>query len=205
MKLWAALTIVLVLSPLAEARKNDGVRAQLGVGKTVLSIANPDSTKAHYDGLSAQAKGYIPVFATETFRTDFTGSVRYLDFENSGNTPSQSEYAQYIGPGAGVEISFYGIFVGADYFLLKGRHVTVGNFSKKIEFNITGANIYYGLRYRLGLGSIGVSSGSMTSSIAKKDSGLASDSAWKTTDIYVEFTYNFEMGTFDFIKSLFKN
>ncbi len=197
------LVCLTLLGASSFARKNDGVRVQLGVGKPTLEVTNPDDTKVNYTGLAGSLRGYIPLLTTEKFRTDLTGTLRYLDFENTNNNSTQSEYAQYIGPSAGLETSIYGFFVGAEYVVLKGRHISVGQFSRKIEFDLTSTNIYYGFRFNLGLGSIGVSTGKMSSTIPKDKTDLSTDSPWKASDVFLEFTYTFEMSTGKFISSIF--
>ncbi|MGE4132026.1 MAG: hypothetical protein AB7F86_10350 [Bdellovibrionales bacterium] len=200
---WLSLLISILSASVATAKDNGGVKMQLSLGMPYLTITNPDETKANYDGLAASARGFIPIFYGDKFRTDLTGSFRYLDFENKANGSSQSEYASYLGPGAGLELTVYNIYVGASYFYYKGRHTSVGTISHKAEFQISGMSQYIGIRFEFGLGALGLSYSQMSAKVPGSAVGLSSSSDWDQSTLWLQFTYNFKTTTGKFLQSLF--
>jgi hypothetical protein len=181
-----------------------GVKMEVSIGMPSLSITNPDGSKANYGGLAGAAKGLLPLIGSGSFRTNFTAGFRYLDFENKANG-DQSEYAQYLGPGLGLELSLSRFVLGADYFFLKGRHTTVGTFSHKTEFDITGLNYYAGIQHKFGSASIGLIWSQMNATISGGDVGISGDSKWANQTYWLQFTYHFKSDTGKFLKGLFKD
>lgn len=196
--------LILTLSPLAAvaAGGGDGIKLEMALGLPTLAIQNPDGSTANYSGYGAYGKALVPVIAADKFRADVSGSLRFVDFSNTANS-GQNEYAQYLGPGAGLEFTYGNIFLGADYYLLKGRHNSVGPFSKRVEFNISGLNYYGGLKFNIGAGSIGLAYSQMSSAIPASAVGLSKDSPWSQSTIWLRFTYDLKISFGQFFGSIF--
>jgi len=180
----------------------DGVKMELSIGMPNLTITNPDSTKASYTGLSSAVKGFIPFMSANTFRADLTGGIQYYDFNNTANG-NQSEYAQYIGPGVGLEFSLSHIFFGGDILYLKGRHTAIGTFSHKSEFDISGMNMYAGYRVEFGTGAFGCVWSKMSTTIPGSAVNISGNSKWDEEAYWLQFSYNFKIKAGDFFSALF--
>ncbi len=181
---------------------SSGVKMELSIGQPSLSIENPDGTKAGYSGLSAMGRGFLPVFGGSGFRADLTGTIKYLDLSNTANG-EQKEYAQYLGPGLGFQLTVSRFFIGADYLYLKGRHSAVGPFVNHREFDISGVDIYAGVRIEFGTGSLGFAWSQMSSSVPASSTNLSTDSPWKDQVYWLQFSYSFKTTPGNLVKSLF--
>ena len=203
---WIATFALIFMSHAARAadsdKKNDSVKVELALGSPSLTITNPDASKANYKGLGGSIKGFIPVWSNRSSRFDFTGGIKYFDFSNRANG-TQSEYAQYVGPGAGLELSVSRFYVGAEYYYLKARHTTVGTYSHKAEFNLTGINYSAGYRLEMGTGSIGLGWSQMGGTIPGSAVGISGNSKWSNQVYWLNLTYYFKLNTGSFFKSLF--
>lgn len=187
----------------AQAKSGDsGVKLELSVGQPSVSIENPDGTKAGYSGLSAMGRGFVPLMSGSSFRLDLTGTIKYLDLSNTANG-EQKEFAQYLGPGLGLQISLSRFFIGADYMYLKGRHSAVGPFANQSEFDISGLDIHAGIRIDFGTGSLGFAWSQMTSVVPASSTNLSKDSPWADQVYWLQFSYNFKTTTGNLFKSLF--
>ncbi len=179
-----------------------GVKMELSVGQPTVAIENPDGTKAGYSGLSAMGRGFLPLIGGDSFRADLTGTIKYLDLSNTANG-SQKEFAQYIGPGLGLQISFSRFFIGADYLYLKGRHSAVGPFSNQSEFSISGMDIHAGVRIEFGTGSLGFAWSQMKSTVPASSTNLSQDAPWADQVYWLQFSYNFKTTPGNMLRSLF--
>lgn len=183
---------------------SEGVRVELSVGRPTVEIENPDTTKAGYAGLSAMGKGFLSMWGGDSFRLDFTGSMKYLDLENTASG-DQKENAQYLGPGMGLQFSYSRLFVGVDYYFLRGRHSAVGQFSNQTEFTISGMDYHAGFRMHFGTGSLGFAYSHMTSSVRAADTGLSKDAPWSDQVYWLQFGYSFKTTAGGLFESIIGN
>lgn len=206
MRIWAVVIFLnmLLVSPIGALAKMEsgGVKMELSIGQPGVTIENPDGTKAGYSGLSAMGRGFLPVMGSGFFRADFTGTIKYLDLSNTANG-DQKEFAQYLGPGLGLQISISRFYIGADYMFLKGRHSAVGPFANQNEFNITGVDIHAGVRMEFGTGAIGFAWSQMSSTVPSSATGLSKNSPWADQVYWLQFSYNFKSTPGKLIKDLF--
>lgn len=70
--------IVLALCP-QFAKASDGATLDMAIGRPVISIQNPDGSKAYYDGISTNVSVGEPVLGGKSFAFKLVGSFRYFD------------------------------------------------------------------------------------------------------------------------------
>lgn len=187
---------------LAQAATPNGLMADVSLGRSTLTIENADGSRANYSGLGGLAKGYVPLWSHSSLRFDLTASLEFLDYENSANG-AQSEYAQYLGPGLGVEFSYGNLFAGTDYRYFRGRHTTVGPFANKVQFDLQGLNYSVGLRVSLGAGLLALGYSQMTSVVPSSSVSTSKSAPWENSTLWVKFIYDFKVSTSTFVKSIF--
>jgi hypothetical protein len=197
--------LILFLMGVQSAGANDagGVAFSIGAGMGKATIENPDQTKAHYKVLALEGRGQIPLIVTPSFEADLLGSMRYLDLENTANNGFQSEVANLIGPGAGLEFRAFKFVLGVEYHLMLARHYAVGNTSRDMKYEMPMLNLYGGLNFQFKQLSVSLSYSQGSASVPKASSGLAKDSPYTDQIFWLQFTYSTGASFTNFIKFLF--
>ena len=198
--------IIFLLSAKAHATRFDSLSFGLSAGLPFSEIKNPDSTTAYYSGLSLTGRGNFPLYSSEQFSTSLVGSLRYLDLKNTANNSTQSEIAQYLGPGVGMQFSLLKFVLGAEYYLMLARHYTVGTNSEQLNYQMMTLNYYLGYRVELGARAALAFSWSQASGrVPKKKTKFNSNSPYKDQVYWVHFIYFTGSSLSDFAKSLFRD
>lgn len=186
------------------AGDTSGVAFSLGAGALgKATIINPDKSLAHYKVLALEGRGHIPLLDSKDFDIDLTGSVRYLDLENTANGNYQSEVANMIGPGAGLEFRAFRFVAGAEYHLMLARHYAVGNVSRDVKYEMPMMNIYGGLNWKFNQLSVSVLYSQGSASVPKGSSGLTKDSPYSDQIYWLQLTYSTGASFVKFLHFLF--
>lgn len=197
---WPLLSAFYVVT--AQAATSNGLMGDVSIGRSTLTIENGDGSQANYSGFGGLAKAHAPLWGRSSLRFDLTASMEFLDYENSANG-EQSEYAQYLGPGLGIEFSYGNLFADAEYRYFRGRHTAVGPFTNKVQFDIQGFNYSVGLRIPIGAGLLALGLSEMTSVVPNSSVAISKSSPWKNNTIWLKFIYDFKISTSAFLKSIF--
>lgn len=187
----------------AFAADSGGVAFSIGAGMGKASIENPDQTKAHYKVLALEGRGQIPLVASKSFEADIMGSMRYLDLENTANNGYQSEVANLIGPGVGLELRAFKFVLGAEYHMMLARHYAVGSISRDMKYEMPMINLYGGLNFQFKQLSVSLSYSQGSASVPKASSGLTKDSPYTDQIYWLQLTYSTGASFTKFIKFLF--
>ncbi len=198
-----ALILISIFCVTAFANENGGVAFSVGAGMGKAAIENPDQTKAHYKVLALQGRGHLPLFDTRNFDADFFGSVKYLDLENTSNTKFQSEVANLIGPGAGLELRAFKFVLGGEYNMMLARHYAVGNTSRDMKYEMNLVNVYGGLNFKFNQLSVSLSYSQSTGTVPKASSGLAKSSPYNDQIYWLQLTYSTGASFSRFLQFLF--
>lgn len=200
---WLVSFFLVFLSVQAFAGENSGVAFSVGAGMGNGTIENPDKTKAHYKMLALQGRGMIPLVDSKYFDADFFGSAKYLDLENTSNTSFQSEVANMIGPGVGLEMRAFRFVVGADYHLMLARHYAVGNTSGDMKYEMPLLSVYGGLHWKFQQLSVSLSYSQSSGTVPKASSGLRKDSPYIDQVYWLQLTYSTGASFGKFLNYLF--
>lgn len=196
---------ILILSFPVCALAEDGAGVALtmsgGMGKA--SIKNPDDTYARYKVLALEGTGHIPLLDSKDFDVDLLGSMKYLDLENTANTSFQSEVANLIGPGAGLEFRAYRFVLGAEYHMMLARHYAVGNTSRDMRYEMPMMSLYGGLNIQFKQLSVSLSYSQGSATVPKSSTGLTKDAPYTDQIYWLQVTYSTGASFMKFLKFLF--
>jgi hypothetical protein len=197
------LVLFLVGVQSAVAADSNGVTFSVGAGMGKASIENPDQTKAHYKVLALQGRGQIPLIYSNSFEADLVGAMRYLDLENTANNSYQSEVANLIGPGVGLELRAFKFVLGAEYHIMLARHYAVGSISRDMKYEMPMLNLYGGLNFQFNQLAVSISYSQGSATVPKASSGLTKDSPYTDQIYWLQLTYSTGASFTKFISFLF--
>ncbi|MCB0363369.1 MAG: hypothetical protein KDD35_11635 [Bdellovibrionales bacterium] len=188
----------------AATSKNDNILFEGAIGTPSTEIKNPDDSSAYYSGLALQGRILFPIYSLQSFASQFSANLRYLELENTANNALQKEFSGQLGPGIGLRLSFGKIIFGADYFLLIDKHYSFGSISKELSQEFTPISYYAGISMPIGTLSFGLTYTLSSGSIGTKQTLLNQNSAYNDTLIMLHINWNTGISFGKFAKDLFK-
>ncbi|NJM10321.1 MAG: hypothetical protein HC883_05540 [Bdellovibrionaceae bacterium] len=167
-----------------------GVAFDMSLGYGGSKIENPDQSEANYKTLALSGRLFIPFVEKKDFGVSLLLGLRYLDLENNANTGNQSEFANLIGPGLGLQIRAYKFFVGSEYHMMFARHHAVGSVSRSSKYEMPTINIFGGITIPFQQLSVSFSYSQSSGTVPKDSSGLSESSAFCDQIYWLHLTYS---------------
>lgn len=183
------LLCLFLYTTISQAESGGGLIADASIGSTDVQMTNPDNQISYYKGYSVHGRGGLPLLVG-TSSLYLTLNIGLTDVYNTANTNTQSEYANFLSPGAGLFYKMSRLGIGVDYNFVFARHRTVGTISRETNyiFNSYG----YWAQYIFPLGnrsSLGLSYSGQTGTISKEQIKLSQDMPFSSSTLWIFFTY----------------
>lgn len=198
---------VLAAQATTSAKKAAAERYNLSIegeiGYPFVSLTNPDSSKAYYDGVALRLNVLVPIFDSASAALYLVPAFKYLDLSNTAQTGTQSEVANIIGPGAGLAFRLSKFRLGAQIYQLWGRHYSTGTFSDRLNYSFRSVDYSAGIFHQFGRLSVGASYSISKSTIPIEPTGLNTSTPYEESVIAFQLTYNTGDSLWQIIRSLF--
>lgn len=158
------------------------------LGYTYLEIENPDGTTANYDGFVLQMDLLYPLIKSPVGGIDIHLLYKNSIVDNLADG-ALSEKANFYGPGAGLNLYYGSIGVGANYNKVAARHSTSGIYSQKSSYEFTTITYYldYGQNHKQF--SFGGRLTCEQGDISKDETNYSKDVGFTAYAAWIYFTY----------------
>lgn len=176
---------------------------EMQIGYPYMSLTNPDSSEANYDGVGLRLNASVPLYDGALTDLYLQAGVKYLDLQNTANSDSQFEDANIIGPGAGLALRISKFWIGAQYYQLWARHSATGKFSGRTNYNFQALDLFGGLHYEFGRMGVGLIYSTSSSTISHDSTGLQADTPYKDGMISLQITFSFGETLWNILGGLF--
>lgn len=193
---------ILSVSFLAQGKGEPGVTLAFHLDSAVLNYTLEDGTINRYSGLCGVTEFQAPFYEKDRFRIGGTLSYRYMELTNKSTTDTQ--FAVHTGFGAGLQMTYRFLLVGADYHALQAKDFLIGTSSSNSAYNYMVASYYGGLIWQMGTLGLGLIYSTGTASIAPSSFTNQQNAVVTETLVGFRLNYNFKVGSKKFFKGLFK-
>lgn len=166
-----------------------GTAFTFGLGQGSARIENPDKSEAHYKMLTAHGKGLIPLSEDKGFSLHAVIGAKYLDLENNANNGTQSELANLIGPGAGLQIRMSKFIFGGEFYRMTARHHAIGTISQTTKYDMNLVDLYGGISIPFNQLSLTFTYSQSSGKVPQEKTGLSASSPYTDHIYWLQFTY----------------
>ena len=182
-----------------------GISFEGSIGMPNSSITNPESSIAHYSGVSASARFVAPFVELGPFECTFDLIGKYVDLNNTANQSAQRETGNHIGLGTGLTMRLGKLYFGLDFTEMRARHFFVGNKNEYLEYEYGAPTTFVGFNYSFNnVLSAKLSYSQLSTEIKSSYTGLDSNSKYSENIVWLWLSYDTGMGLGKFFAALFK-
>ncbi|RME16057.1 MAG: hypothetical protein D6797_05320 [Bdellovibrio sp.] len=185
--------------------KNFGVGFNMALGYPQVTITRTSGEESFYSGISILGKAFFPFYNTSSASIDGTIVGKYIDLSNNANNSTQKEFSNQIGGGLGLHFRLFRLFLGAEYYMMAGRHYWVGDISDTLEYRYNLFEYYVGFHINLTKAlRVAFSYDIGTGNIPKSKTLLSSDSQYGEQIIWLHLIYGTGQTPSQFFSKIFK-